>query len=102
MPVFSYSAHGPAGVTTGELDAADRSEAFALLGRQRLQPFKLEQAGRGGRKNTSRTDAPSITQSEPADSGPIHLKLAQVALFTEELSDLLSAGIQLEPALGTM
>ena len=102
MPVFSYSAHGPAGVTTGELDAADRAEAFALLGRQRLQPFKLEQSGGRRRKTTAPADAPARTRNESDDGSPIHLKLAQVALFTEELSDLLSAGIQLEPALGTM
>jgi type II secretory pathway component PulF len=35
-------------------------------------------------------------------TGPIKLKLAQVVLFTEELADLVGAGIQLEPALGTM
>ena len=35
-------------------------------------------------------------------TGPIKLKLPQIVMFTEELSDLLSAGIQLEPALGTM
>lgn len=102
MPSFIYSAHGPAGIVNGELSAADRAEAFALLGKQRLQPFKLEQGG-------GKTSSGSVSQKAAAKviedsqvTGPIKLKLPQVVMFTEELSDLLSAGIQLEPALGTM
>ncbi len=102
MPSFTYSAHGPAGIINGELSAADRAEAFALLGKQRLQPFKLEQGG-------GKTSSGSVSQKAAAKvivdaqaTGPIKLKLAQIVMFTEELSDLLSAGIQLEPALGTM
>lgn len=96
MPTFAYSAHGPSGVISGVLTAADRAEAMTLLGRQRLQPFKLEQSGA----------APTVRDSSLArqvvPTGSIRLKLSQVVLFTEELSDLLSAGIQLEPALATM
>ena len=108
MPTFNYSAHGPSGVITGELNAADRSEAFALLGKQRLQPFRLEMSGMGSAKPKSLTakkataKANSAIASEDSPNGPIHLKPQQVTLFTEELSDLLGAGIQLEPALGTM
>ena len=107
MPSFTYSAHGPAGIVSGELSAADRSEAFALLGKQKLQPFKLEQGAAKAAANTvtaakkgKATAAPAVEAT--ATSGPIKLKLPQVVMFTEELSDLLSAGIQLEPALGTM
>jgi len=96
MPTFAYSAHGPSGVITGELSAADRAEAMTLLGKKRLQPFKLEQAGGAVIKEAR------AAESARAASGPIRLKLAQVVLFTEELSDLLGAGIQLEPALATM
>jgi len=96
MPTFAYSAHSPSGVITGELLAADRAEAMSLLGKKRLQPFKLEQAGGSVVRETRVTDA------KGAASGPIRLKLGQVVLFTEELSDLLGAGIQLEPALATM
>lgn len=95
MPTFAYRAHGPSGVITGELMAADRSEAMSLLGKQRLQPFKLEQSG-----DASVRDARAAQREMP--TGNIRLKLSQVVLFTEELSDLLSAGIQLEPALATM
>ncbi|WP_166647406.1 type II secretion system F family protein [Prosthecobacter fusiformis] len=100
MPTFSYSAHSPSGVITGEVVAGDRAEAMSLLGKQRLQPFKLVQAGGG----TVREMAAAATKASAAalPSGPIKLKLGQVVLFTEELSDLLGAGIQLEPALATM
>jgi type II secretory pathway component PulF len=98
MPTFAYSAHSPSGVITGELSAADRAEAMSLLGKKRLQPFKLEQAGAAGQAARTAAKEAAIT----APTGPIKLKSAQVLLFTEELSDLLSAGIQLEPALATM
>lgn len=123
MPTFAYSAHGPTGIVSGELAAVDRSEAFSLLGKQRLQPFKLEQAaGKAASSQKNRPQEPhkangsqpAATARAPASarapapaqpalpSGPIKLKLPQVVMFTEELSDLLAAGIQLEPALGTM
>jgi type II secretory pathway component PulF len=100
MPTFAYSAHGPSGITNGTLTAADRSEAFTLLGKQRLQPIKLELAGEVSSKASDSTKKAS--KAAPASTGPIKLKLAQVVLFVEELSDLIAAGIQLEPALGTM
>lgn len=103
MPTFVYSAHGPSGVITGELSASDRSEAFALLGKKKIQPIKLEAAGD---VKTSASTAAKAKQSaaaaETIPGGPIKLKLPQVVLFIEELSDLVGAGIQLEPALATM
>ncbi len=97
MPTFSYSANGPSGVISGELSAADRTEAFAILGKQRLQPFRLEQGNAVPGKA-----AVKAVKAEMAPTGPISLKLGQVVMFTEELTDLLAAGIQLEPALATM
>ncbi|MBL9116880.1 MAG: type II secretion system F family protein [Verrucomicrobiaceae bacterium] len=96
MPTFAYSAHGPSGVVNGELTAGDRADAFAQLSKKRLQPFKLEAKGA--------TTAANATKARPeaVHTGQIKLKLNQVVLFTEELSDLLAAGIQLEPALATM
>lgn len=105
MPTFRYSAHGPAGVISGVLSAGDRSEAFALLGKQRLQPFKLEVETDAPKAGTTKAAKPAVAKTgttSAVSSGPIKLSLAQVVLFVEELSDLLSAGIQLEPALGTM
>jgi general secretion pathway protein F len=111
MPNFVYTAQGPAGLIQGELSAVDRAEAFALLGRKRLQPVKLEQAGeqavaKAKASKLERVATASGVRRERADvlsvDGALHLKLPQVVLFTEELSDLLGAGIQLEPALATM
>lgn len=109
MPTFTYSAHGPAGIINGTLTASDRGEAFSLLGKQRLQPIKLEAAAAGtssgtgtSAKATSSAKASTKAESAAVPSGPIKLKLPQVVLFVEELSDLIAAGIQLEPALGTM
>ena len=103
MPLFSYSAQGPAGIVTGELNAADRAEAFALLGKKRLQPIKLTQ----GLAAAAAPGTKAAAKGKPAEpararSGIIHLKLPQVVLFVEELSDLMNSGIQLEPALATM
>lgn len=100
MPTFAYSAHSPTGVITGEVSAADRAEAMTLLGKKRLSPFRLEQSGAAGVAQKAATKARADAAANPAE--PIKLKGQQVLLFTEELSDLLSAGIQLEPALATM
>jgi type II secretory pathway component PulF len=111
MPTFTYSANGPGGIVTGQLSASDRSEAFSLLGRQRLQPFKLDivnaqaaakAAAPAKVSGEAKKKAAASTAPVVAADGQIKLKLNQVLLFTEELSDLIAAGIQLEPALGTM
>jgi type II secretory pathway component PulF len=100
MPLFVYSAQGPSGLITGELSASDRSEAFSILGRKKIQPIKLEAAGDA--KTPAKAASRAKSAAEPVTSGPIKLKLAQVVLFIEELADLVGAGIQLEPALATM
>jgi len=102
MPTFVYSAHGPSGLITGELAASDRSEAFALLGKKKIQPIKLEAAGEAKTPANSAAKAKQSAAASETISGPIKLKLAQVVLFIEELADLVGAGIQLEPALATM
>jgi len=101
MPTFVYSAQGPSGLITGELSASDRGEAFALLGKKKIQPIKLEAASEA--KTPAKTGSKArATAAMDLPTGPIKLKLAQVVLFVEELADLVSAGIQLEPALATM
>lgn len=101
MPLFTYSAQGPAGLVTGELSASDRSEAFSILGRKKIQPIKLEVANSSGATVKSSTRSKTNAATD-LPGGPIKLKLAQVVLFIEELADLIGAGIQLEPALATM
>ena len=118
MPVFAYKALSAKGaVTSGKIDAIDRPEALRLLDRQDLQPVNLKetasdipQNGRAkARRANANADAKSTRKSgarssdaEAIPDGPVKLKRPEVVLFTEELSDMLSAGLQLEPALKSM
>lgn len=118
MPVFSYKALSANGaVTTGEIDAVDRPEALRLLDKRGLQPVNLREsatpapAAKSAAKAKSKSKPEeSLRQTAPAKAdedekipdGPVKLKRAEVILFTEELSDMLGAGLQLEPALKSM
>ena len=111
MPVFAYKALNSKGsVTSGELDAADRPEALRMLDRKGLQPVNLREtagivpgAGKGAKPKSNEASATSTkTDEAPIPEGPIKLKRQEVVLFTEELSDMLGAGLQLEPALKSM
>lgn len=111
MPVFAYKALNSNGsVTSGELDAADRPEALRMLDRKGLQPVNLREtagivpsAGKGAKPKSNEATAASTKPDEaPIPEGPIKLKRQEVVLFTEELSDMLGAGLQLEPALKSM
>jgi len=115
MSVFSYKALATNGsVSTGEIEAADRPEALRLLDRKGLQPVNLKETSsaspapaKGGGKSKaagkSRPDTKNKAEAEDEiPEGPVKLKRQEVVLFTEELSDMLSAGLQLEPALKSM
>ncbi len=115
MAVFSYKALSGGSVMTGEIDAQDRREALRKLDRQGLQPVKLtERSGEPSAKRVASAPkgqkaAPQKTaggkaavEEEEIPEGPIKLKRSEVVLFTEELSDMLAAGLQLEPALRAM
>ena len=96
MPAFTYEAIVPGGGRTrGTLEAKSRQEALAQLSRQRLQPIRLQQDGA-----TGGTSAPAAAGSTaPAER---QMSEAQIISFTEELGDLLDAGLQLEGALKMM
>jgi general secretion pathway protein F len=113
MPVFTYKALSNKGsVTTGEIDAADRPEALRMLDKKGLQPVNLKETSSAvpARKtNVKAKEGEPLRQTgkpEAAEAaipeGPIKLKRHEVVLFTEELSDMLGAGLQLEPALKSM
>ncbi|MEX1116481.1 MAG: type II secretion system F family protein [Akkermansiaceae bacterium] len=119
MPLFAYKALAANGsVTTGELDATDRPEALRMLDRKGLQPVNLKETAAAvsakktnvsaNAKNKAKADDAKHAKEKadpketPIPEGPIKLKRAEVVLFTEELSDMLSAGLQLEPALKSM
>jgi type II secretory pathway component PulF len=73
----------------------------------RIQPLKLvakDEAGTSSKK-AARGEAGSATSTRGAKNsvrGGIRLSNAQVILFTDELSDFLQSGLQLEPALRLM
>lgn len=121
MPVFAYKALASNGsVTTGEIDATDRPEALRMLDRKGLQPVNLKETAAAAPKKAApaakakKGKPEEVEKPKPAKAaaagdkdpeipdGPIKLKRAEVVLFTEELSDMLGAGLQLEPALKSM
>src|ERR1700737_2786017 len=98
MAVFSYNAVSrDGGPTPGQVGAQGRAGAFRKLDRERLQPISLvEQDG-------AETSVPRAKATdEPVATRNIRLSGSQIILFTEEMSDLLDAGMQLEPALRVM
>ncbi|MEP2776845.1 MAG: type II secretion system F family protein [Luteolibacter sp.] len=111
MPLFTYKALSTNGtVATGEIEASDRPEAMRVLDRRGLQPVNLKESSRAAPVKSAkkkeatvpkRREKSAISGDEIPD-GPLKLKRAEVILFTEELSDMLGAGLQLEPALKSM
>jgi type II secretory pathway component PulF len=98
MALFSYNAvTSDGGRVSGQIEAQSRAEAFRKLDRERLQPISLVQQD-GMETNGARPRS----ADEPVAARNIRLSGSQIILFTEEMSDLLDAGMQLEPALRVM
>jgi type II secretory pathway component PulF len=95
MPSFLYEAVSRGGERVrGELIAQSRAEAFRKLDRDRLQPIKIQEKD---------GDSASIQPADhPKPLAKVRLSRGQIILFTEELSDLLDAGLQIEQALRVM
>jgi type II secretory pathway component PulF len=106
MAIFSYKAlSGNGTVSTGEIEASDRSEALRTLDRRGLQPVTLKESSEVATKKPSAKPTKKEVVGEKTEvsaDGMIRLKRAEIILFTEELSDMLGAGLQLEPALKSM
>lgn len=118
MAVFTYKALGKDGaVSNGEITAGDRPEAIRLLGKRGLQPVNLKEtsAAKPAAKEKDKPATKATAQKSAAQpgekttkeasrdsNGRLKLKRAEVVLFTEELSEMLGAGLQLEPALKSM
>jgi len=98
MSQFTYQALRPNGEkVSGELQAQSRTEAYRKLDQQNLQPVSLLLKETGG------VAAIDVPKGKTAVSDePIRLSRSQIIMFTEELSDLLDAGLQLETALRIM
>ena len=127
MATFSYIALDKGGQkSSGSLTATDRGQALSQLNKKGLRPTKLqeqsapkttkketpkkEKAKKGVKPNSkkatkeekpkARLPFQRVDNDDP--NAPVKLKKAEVILFTEELSDMLTAGLQLEPALRSM
>src|SRR5258708_10841603 len=95
MTVFVFEAVNRGGKRVrGELTAQSRSEVFRKLDIDRLQPIKIEQKDGLNGKHAIVERAATPTK--------IRLSRTQIIRFTEELSDLLDAGLQIDPALYVM
>ena len=114
MPLFTYKALSSNGtVATGEVEAADRPEALRLLDKRGLQPVNLKESSKAPARSSKpikkkneaiapRRREQAVEKDAELPEGPLKLKRAEVIMFTEELSDMLGAGLQLEPALKSM
>ncbi len=82
------------GIETGTIAARSKVEAYDQLRARRLRPVSIEM------QKTAASAAASAASGGGEAAGPVpHLASAQMLLFTEELSELLDSGLQLEPAL---
>lgn len=122
MAVFTYKALNSKGaVSQGDIDATDRTEALRLLDRKGLQPVSIKEASavnaasakpsksakpaaKPQPRPSSRSAAANGEKAKPTEKseGLLKMKRADVVMFTEELSDMLGGGLQLEPALLAM
>ncbi len=92
MAFYSYTAIDPSGKTVrGRLDVTSRNEAYRQLEEKRLTPVQVK---------TKEED--SAAASSAASRSALRLGRSQLILFTEELADLLDAGVQLNQALSIM
>ena len=110
MPQFSYRARRRTGeVVQGVLDVADRSAALLQIERLGLFPVAVE-AAKGGavatvEKTANRKEAfaamlpPTVRQVFLRKRKP---KLQELATFTQQLANLLQAGMPLTVALNSM
>ena len=90
MAEFAYKATDSAGSpSTGRLTAHSRGEAYRLLRERGLQPVSV-----------SSTDGSDTSKKSNASDEPLsRLNTTQLLYFTEELAELLEAGLKLEGAL---
>lgn len=117
MPSFTYIALDKNGQkVSGSLNAGDRGEALRQLDKKGLRPTKLsaqeetKKPAKTEKKQKNKAGAPKpkanqkgkSKKSSTDDHGKLKLNKSEIILFTEELSDMLTAGLQLEPALRSM
>jgi type II secretory pathway component PulF len=93
MADFSYKASDASGaVSTGTMPAISRSDAYRLLRAKGLQPISVSD---GNGSASSNKKAATASSNDPLP----RLNTTQLLYFTEELAELLEAGLKLEGAL---
>jgi type II secretory pathway component PulF len=104
MPTFFYEALRKGGERVrGEIEAQSRNEAYDKLVRDYLQPLNVSQkAAPGGNAGAANQSKSGGADASPTAGKTYSLSSRQILTFTEELSDLLEAGLRLEPALRVM
>lgn len=103
MPSFTYEAvQRGGGRKHGEIEARSRAEACDKLEREHLQPLWLKLKSEKHSSLTPGSSESAETPGETLPKGGYRLSAKQTMQFTEELSDLLEAGMQLEQALHIM
>lgn len=104
MPTFAYQASDAAGRdVSGSIEAPDKASAVRQLTGRGLRPFQVKE----GAVKTSVRGVKSATPAkgkaaEAETSGPLKISGRQLQIFTEELAELLEAGMRLEQALKLM
>ena len=101
MPSYSYQANDHAGKTQrGTIEALSEADAYRRLREQGLQPVSLIISGSEALVAGARQGEKTTTHQESNVAGPLpRFSRQQLLFFTEELSELLEAGLQLEAAL---
>src|SRR5215471_11261738 len=110
MPQFSYRARRRSGeVVQGVLDVADRSAALIQIERLGLFPVAVDASKAGapatqGRATRAKTDWSALLPPalRAALSRKRRPKLQELATFTQQLANLLNAGMPLTIALNSM
>jgi len=101
MPVFTYQAIDTEGrKVTGNIEARSRREVFGRPEFRQLQLLALKEVGALAAPSTPSPAEPKVKTW--MQQGSVILSRGQIIVFTEELSDLLEAGLQLEMALRAM
>jgi type II secretory pathway component PulF len=106
MPTFAYQASDAAGRdVSGSIDAPDKASAVRQLTGRGLRPFQVKEGAvktsvRGVKAATSAKGKGKAAEAET--SGPLKISGRQLQIFTEELAELLEAGMRLEQALKLM
>lgn len=99
MPFFSYRALDAAGRTeTGRVEALSGADAYRKLRGRGLQPAKVTAEEESA--STGQGKKPALAKLAGGTGGQLQKLASQHLLFfTEELAELLDAGLQLEGAL---